>query len=150
MPFIYTEGKFLRVGDFSMLSLDGKFNNYGKVGLLSKEGKIVIPVRYDEIIATTAYYNYTDIPAWAVIQIRLNDKWGFYNPLNNMLVEPQFDIFFRHPGYKIEETEQFLFTKTANEIWLWNKATGKKILFCKYDELNSSKINTDNLPQYFK
>lgn len=141
MPFIYTEEMFFRVGDFSILSLGEK------IGLLSKEGKIVIPVRYDEIKATNHYYYHRDIPAWAVIQIRLANKWGFYNTLNDMLVEPQFDNFLQ-PQFQIKETEtnQFLMTLTGNEIWLWNKATGNKFFIGKYDEVRSLKI--DNLLEY--
>ncbi len=142
MPFIYTENTFFRIGGFSLISLDKK------VGLLSKEGKIVIPVCYDEIKATDSYYYHSDIPSWAVIQIRLGDKWGFYNTINHMLVEPQFDVFL-HPQFQIkeDETEQFLMTKTGNEIWLWNKATGKKIFIGKYDDVRSLKI--DNLLECF-
>lgn len=142
-PF-YEEGMFLRPGDdFSILSLDGK------VGLLNRiENKIVVPVHYDEIKATNKYYYYSDIPAWETIKIRLGKKWGFYNPLNNLLVEPQFDDFFRESKYQIDETEQFLFTKTNDEIWLWNKSTGKKVLFGKYDDIHL--LKTDNLIQYFQ
>jgi len=142
MPFIYNESSFFRGGGFSKLFLDGK------VGLLSKEGEIVIPVHYDEIKATDKYVNYPDIPSWAIIQIRLGNKWGFYDPINKKLVEPQFDGFFRHPGYHIDETEQFLFTNTGEDVWLWNKANGKKVYFGKYNALDS--IKTDNLIQYFQ
>jgi hypothetical protein len=142
-PF-YKEGILLRPGnDFSILSLDGK------VGLLNKrENRIIVPVFYDEIKSTNKYYDYRDIPAWETIKIRLGKKWGFYNPLNDMLVEPQFDDFFRSPKYQIDETEQFVFTKTNDEIWLWNKITGKKVFFGKYNDLHL--LKTDNLLQYFQ
>lgn len=61
---------------------------------------------------------------------------GFYNPVNDRLVEPQFDGFFREPKCQIDETEQLVFTKTNDEIGLWNKTTGKKVLFGKYNELH--------------
>ncbi|MEI7510396.1 MAG: WG repeat-containing protein, partial [Flavobacterium sp.] len=70
MPFIYYESSFFRGGGFTKLLLDGK------VGLLSKDGEILIPVHYDEIKATNKYVNYADIPSWAIIQIRLGNKWG--------------------------------------------------------------------------
>lgn len=142
MPFIYYESSFFRGGGFTKLFLDGK------VGLLSKDGEILIPVHYDEIKATDKYVNYADIPSWAIIQIRLDNKWGFYNPINKTLVEPQFDGFFRHPGYHIDETEQFFFTNTGENVWLWNKATGKKVYLGKYNALDS--IKTYNLIQYFQ
>ena len=145
LPCSYLEGDLLRIGDFRMLEDNQKF------GLINKEYKVVIPVCYDEIKPTDKYYYHEDIPAWAVIQIRLGDKWGFYNPINNMLVEPQFDMIYRHPGYNIDETEQFLFTKTGNDIWVLEKATGKKVLFLKYDKINSlwTDKNTNHLDQFF-
>jgi hypothetical protein len=144
LPFIYNETQFLRIGDFTMLALDGNV----KLGLLSKEGKVVIPVRYDEIRASTSNYNYRDIPTWAVIQIRLGNKWGFYNPQNDQLVEPQFDAFFFHPVHNIVESQQFLFTNTGEDVWLWNKTTGEKVYFSKYNQLHE--VQTDQLLTYFQ
>ena len=141
MPFIYKEARFLRLG-YSILYLDNK------VGLLNQDGKIVIPVLYDEIKATDKYYYYKDIPPWAVIQIRKGNKWGFYSPISDILVEPQFDAFYSAPGINIDETEQFIFTQNGNEIWLWNKANGKKVLFCTRDKIHLVKYN--NLNDYFK
>lgn len=126
VPVIYTTNFLGGKPGYSKLVLNNKF------GVMDKEGTIILPVRYDEVRMAEYGYNY---PEWKVIEIGLNEKWGFYNPLNGALVSPQFDEFLgRHSAY-MRENERFVYTKTNEDIELWDKKSGKRLISGKYDEI---------------
>lgn len=137
MPFIYKEKGFKLDKNLSIIFLDKK------VGLLNDDiRKIVVPVKYDTIIHPLNQINRRE---YSVIWVGNNEKWGFYNPKNNILVEPQFDKFVEYRVFNrrrtMGETERFLYTETANELAIWDKMTGKKIISGKYNEIQPFLVN---------
>src|SRR5690554_646405 len=126
VPVIYTTSFLGGKSKYSKLALNDKF------GLIDKEGNIILPVRYDEVRIAEYGYNYPD---WKAIEIGLDGKWGFYNPLNGVLVAPQFDEFLgKHSAY-MRENERFIYAKTNENIELWDKKSGKRLISGQYDEI---------------
>lgn len=135
-PFIYSTEGFIINKNLLEIFLDGK------TGLLNLNSlKIEVPVKYDTIVPP---YRIDNHRKFSVIRIVKNGKWGFYNPQNGILVEPQFDQFVESStpfrGGTLRETENYLYTTSSDKLTAWDKRTGKIIISGKYDQILPFKI----------